>query len=267
MLEKHLSPMSTLLLITRDGAATIATLNRPDKRNALNVALLEALREAVATTEKDTSQRIFVLRGAGPVFSSGLDLEEAANVAIADASAELIRRVLEALSTTRLVTIAAVQGAAIAGGAGLMSACDFAVATIDAKFAYPELRRGIMPALIATFLRRQVRERDARELLLLGKMFDARHALAIGLVNRVVADAPALETEVRSLISSLLQGAPEAMAETKRLLRELWPVPMAADLERGHARHLSARNSGEAREGIAAFNEKRAPNWVPSDGR
>jgi methylglutaconyl-CoA hydratase len=255
--------MSKLLLITRDGAVTTVTLNRPEKRNALNVALLEALCEAVARAESDTLQRILVLRGAGPVFSSGLDLHEAADAAIADVSAGLIRRALEALSTTRLVTIAAVQGAALAGGAGLMSACDFAVATVDAKFAYPELRRGIMPALIMTFLRRQVRERDARELLLLGKMFDARHAHAIGLVNRIVTDLPALETEVRSLISSLLQGAPEAMVETKKLLRELWPVSIAADLERGQAHHLSTRNSGEAREGIAAFNEKRAPNWAP----
>jgi enoyl-CoA hydratase/carnithine racemase len=144
-----------------------------------------------------------------------------------------------------------------------MSACDFAVATADAKFGYPELRRGIVPALIMTFLRRQVRERDARELLLLGKLFDARHAHSIGLVNRVAADVAGLETEVRLIISSILQGAPNAMSETKRLLADLWPVPIASDLERAHARHVATRNSNEAREGIAAFNEKRAPNWTP----
>jgi methylglutaconyl-CoA hydratase len=259
--------MSNPILITRDGAVTTVTLNRPEKRNALNVALLEALCEAVAETENDSSQRILVLRGSGPVFCSGLDLQEAADATIADASAEQIGRALEALSTTRLATIAMVHGAAIAGGAGLMSACDFAVATVAARFAYPELRRGIVPALIMTFLRRQVREREARELLLLGKPFDARHAHAIGLLNGIVADAAALETEVRSLISSLLQGAPAAMAETKRLLGDLWPVSIAADLERAHAHHLSARGSAEAREGIAAFNEKRAPNWAPGDGR
>jgi methylglutaconyl-CoA hydratase len=258
--------MPNVLLTTREGAVTTATLNRPDKRNALNVALLETLCATVLAAENDSSQRILVLRGAGTVFCSGLDLLEAADPAVADASAELIGRALKIVSTTRLVTIAAVQGAAIAGGAGLMSACDFTVATADAKFGYPEIRRGIVPALIMTFLRRQVREREARELLLLGKLIDARHAHAIGLLNRVAADVSALETEVRSLISSLLQGAPVAAAETKKLLRDLWPASIEDDLERAHAEHLSARGAAEAREGIAAFNEKRAPNWAPKSG-
>jgi len=144
-----------------------------------------------------------------------------------------------------------------------MSACDFAVATRDAKFGFPEVRRGLVPALIMTFLRRQLRERDARELLLLGKLFDATQAHAIGLLNRVVADEPALATEVQSLVSSLLQGAPDAIAETKKLFAELWPVPVTTDLDHAHAYHLSARNSAEAKEGVAAFLEKRPPKWAP----
>jgi methylglutaconyl-CoA hydratase len=255
--------MSSLVLTKREGAVTTATLNRPEKRNALNVVLLEQLCGAVTAAESDASQRVFVLRGAGAVFSSGMDLIEAADPQVAAASADLIGRTLGVLAATRLVTIAAVQGAAVAGGAGLMSACDFAVATADAKFGYPEIRRGIVPALIMTFLRRQMRERDARELLLLGKLIDAKHAHAIGLINRIAADDAALDTEVLSLISSILQGAPEATAETKKLLAALWPGSVAGDLERAHERHLAARNSSEAREGIAAFNEKRAPNWAP----
>ena len=255
--------MSSLVLITREGPVTTATLNRPEKRNALNVPMLEELCAAVAAAENEASQRVFVLRGAGAVFCSGLDLNEAADPNVADASAELIGRSLRALSTTRLITIAVVQGAAIAGGAGLATACDFVAATADAKFGYPEIRRGIVPALIMTFLRRQVRERDARELLLLAKLFDAKHAHAIGLVNRLAADAAALETEVRSMISSILQGAPDAAMETKKLLAELWPVPITADLDRARTHHVEGRNSAEAREGIAAFNEKRAPNWAP----
>ena len=151
----------------------------------------------------------------------------------------------------------------MAGGAGLMSACDFVVATRDAKFGYPELRRGLVPALIMTFLRRQLRERDARELLLLGKLVSAEHALAIGLVNRLVADEAALATELQSLVGSLLQGAPEAQADTKKLLRELWPSPVATELARARAHHLAARNSAEAKEGIAAFHAKRPPHWAP----
>jgi methylglutaconyl-CoA hydratase len=142
-----------------------------------------------------------------------------------------------------------------------MSACDFALATRDAKFGFPEVRRGIVPALIMTFLRRQLRERDARELLLLGKLCDAEHAHAIGLLNRVVADEAALDTEVQVIVSSILSGGPEAVSETKRLLLGLWPSPLPQDLQTAHAFHLSARNSAEAHEGVAAFNEKRAPKW------
>ncbi len=255
--------MNAFVLTERAGAVTTLTLNRPDKRNALNVGLLEQLCAGVAAAESDATQRILILRGAGPVFCSGLDLGEAGNPDFAHRSAALVGQALLALATTRLITIARVHGAAIAGGAGLMTACDFAVATRDAKFGYPEVRRGLVPALIMTFLRRQLRERDAREILLLGKIFEAGHAQAIGLINRVVADEAALDLEVQSLVSSLLQGAPQAQAETKRALSELWPATLPADLERAHAYHLSARNSAEAKEGIAAFNEKRPPGWAP----
>lgn len=255
--------MPSVLLTSTDGPVSTLTLNRPDKRNALNTELLAQLIAAIAAAEANAAQRILVLRGAGPVFCAGLDLDEAAQPDRAHASADLVAQALRSLSATRLITIAAVQGAAIAGGAGLMSACDFAVATHDAKFGYPEVRRGLVPALIMTFLRRQLRERDARELLLLGKMFDATHAHAIGLVNRVVADETALATEVHSLVSSLLQGGPEAVAETKKLLGELWPASVQSDLNRALALHLGARNSTEAQEGIAAFHEKRPPHWAP----
>lgn len=255
--------MTSLVLSARAGAVTTVTLNRPAKRNALNVELLEALCAAIATAENDAAQRILILRGAGPVFCSGLDLAEATQPAAAHSSAELVSRALHALSSTRLITIAAVHGAAIAGGAGLMSACDFAVATRDAQFGYPEVRRGLVPALIMTFLRRQLRERDARELLLRGELFDATHAHAIGLLNRVAADETALELEVNAIANSVLQGAPEAVTETKRLLAALWPVSVSDDLQRAHALHLSARGSTEAQEGIAAFREKRRPHWAP----
>jgi methylglutaconyl-CoA hydratase len=253
----------TAIVCSSTGPVTNVTLNRPEKRNALDVALLEQLCAAIAASEDDPAQRILVLRGSGPVFCSGLDLVEAGQPHFAAQSAELVARALRGLAGTRLVTIAAVHGAAMAGGAGLMSACDFAIATAEAKFGYPEVRRGIVPALIMTFLRRQLHERDARELLLLGKPIDAEHAHRIRLLDRVVADAAALELEVRSIVSSLLQAAPAALAETKRLLAELWPSAIATDLERAHAHHLAARNSAEAKEGIAAFNEKRSPNWAP----
>src|SRR4051812_16113033 len=248
--------MSSTIIVSHAGPITSVTLNRPDKRNALNVELLQQVCAAVAGAEADTTQRVLVLRGAGPVFCAGLDLTEASQPERAHLSAELIGRTLRALATTRLVTIAAVHGAAIAGGAGLINACDFAIATRDAKFGYPEVRRGLVPALIMTFLRRQLRERDARELLLLGKLIDGARAESIGLINQVVADEKALTLEIRTIISSLRQGGPEALSDTKKLLLELWPMPMNTDLDRAHAYHLSARKSEEALEGIAAFKEK-----------
>ncbi|MCF7687931.1 MAG: enoyl-CoA hydratase/isomerase family protein [Cephaloticoccus sp.] len=251
------------LLVATAGPVTTLTLNRPDKRNALNIELLEALVAAVETADADASQRVLVLKGAGTVFCSGLDLAEAQIEERAHRSADLVARGLAVMSHSRLVTIAAVQGAAIAGGAGLMSACDFTVATRSAKFGYPEVRRGLVAGLIMTFLRRQLRERDIRELLILGKPFDAAHAHAIGLLNRVVADEAGLELEVQALIASILQGAPGAIAHTKQLLADLWPQTVQHDVDHALAFHLQARNSAEARDGIAAFHAKRAPPWAP----
>ncbi len=255
--------MNPFILTAQSGPVTTLTLNRADKRNALNLELLQQLNAAIAAAGNDPAQRILILRGAGAVFCAGLDLSEASQPEIAHRSAELVGQVLCALATTRLITIARVQGAALAGGAGLMSACDFVVATRDARFGYPEVRRGLVPALVMTFLRRQLRERDAREILLLGELFDATRAQAIGLINRVVADEAALDIEVLSLVRSLRQGAPVALAETKRLWAELSRPPVSADLELAQAFHLAARNSTEVKEGIAAFNEKRPPNWAP----
>ena len=249
-----------LILVSTDGPVTTVALNRPAKRNALSSELLTELVAAVTAAERDKSQRILILRGEGPAFCAGLDLAETAPDR-AHHSAELIAAALRALSTTRLVTIAAVHGAAIAGGAGLMTACDLAVAAKDTQIGYPETRRGLVAALVMTFLRRQLRERDARELLLTGELIDAARALAIGLVNRVVSERELLP-EARRYADAVLRGGPEAVANTKRLLAELWPVSVQADLDRALAFHLEARQSPEAAEGVAAFREKRPPKWT-----
>ncbi len=251
---------TSVILVSVDGPVTTLALNRPDKRNALNLELLEQLVAAVAAAENNPAQRVLILRGEGPAFCAGLDLAEAANPEHAHRSATLIAQALRALSATRLVTIAAVHGAAIAGGAGLMSACDFAVAAEGTKLGYPEPRRGLVAGLVMTVLRRQLRERDARELLLTGELIDATRAQTIGLVNRVVP-ASELLNAAREYAAAVLHGGPEAVANTKKLFAELWHRPVQADLERALAFHLEARNSPEAKEGIAAFHEKRPPKW------
>jgi len=255
--------MNSFVLISVDGPTTTVTLNRPDKRNALCVELLEGLCAAAAAAEADPAQRVLVLCGAGPVFCAGLDLAEAAQPERAHRSAELIAQSLVALSETRLVTIAVAHGAAIAGGAGLVSACDFAVATADTKLGYPEPRRGLVAGLVMTFLRRQLRERDARELLLGGELIASERARELGLLNRVAPDRDAAIAVARAFANSVLEGSPQAIANTKRLFAELAPRSVRADLDHALAFHLQARGSPEAQEGIAAFREKRPPRWAP----
>ncbi len=262
-----MSAVAKLVLTEPDGRdTTILMLNRPDKRNALSIELLEQLIAAVAATEKDPVQRILLIRGAGPAFCAGLDLEEAADASRGHRSAELVAQALLAVSVSRLVTIAVVHGAAIAGGAGLMSACDLAVAAADTRIGYPEPRRGLVAGLVMTFLRRQVRERDAREILLMGEIFSAERAREFGLINRVVPTADAALDEARKMAEAVRQGAPTAVSRTKELLGELWHRPVRDDLECALKAHLEARGSIEAAEGIAAYREKRPPKWPLAAG-
>src|SRR5256885_1294749 len=178
--------MAVVLVEKQSPQITVLTLNRPERRNSLTLELLSELIAAVNTAAKDSSQRVLILRGAGAAFCTGLDLKEAADQTKAQATAEMVAETLITLAETRLVTIAAVHGAAVAGGAGIMSACDFVVAAEKTKIGYPEVRRGLVAGLVMTFLRRQVRERHLRELVLGGKLIDPARAKEIGLVNRAV---------------------------------------------------------------------------------
>ena len=237
-------------------------LNRPERRNALTLELLNELNAAIKVASEQPQERVLILRGAGAAFCTGLDLKEAADRTKAHATAEMVAKTLITLSQTRLITIAAVHGAAVAGGAGIMSACDFVIAVEGTKIGYPEVRRGLVAGLVMTFLRRQVGERNMRELLLGSEFIDANRAKEIGLVNRVVARND-LINEAQKVADSVLQGAPGALARTKRLIDELWWRSVKDDVDLALKYHLQARESSEAREGIAAFNEKRKPNWVP----
>jgi len=241
---------------------TVVTLNRPGKRNALNAALMEACSTTFEALARDQTQRVIILRGEGAAFCAGLDLEEVFTASSPEKTARLVARLLRAVYQVPQVTIAAVHGAAIAGGAGLMSACDMVVATQDTRIGYPEVKRGLVAALVMTLLRRQVLERDARELLLLGDVISAERAREMRLVNRVVAKGE-LAQETLALARKVLLGAPVAIANTKKVLDELCPASFDQELDQALLHHLSGRASSEAGEGIAAFLEKRAPNWQP----
>jgi len=244
---------------------TVVSLNRPDKRNALNSGLIDALCRTVTELEADHLQRVVVLKGEGPAFCAGLDLHEAAEPSSTGRTARGVERLLRTIRGSTLVSVAAVHGTAAAGGAGLVSACDFAVAADDARIGYPEVHRGLVPALVMTFLLRQVGDRKAREMVLLGEMIEASQALALGLVNRVVPRAEYLETAIL-LAERILQGAPGAIVHTKRALAELAGINLDEDLARAQKYHLAARSSAEAREGVAAFLEKRPPRWDQKRG-
>src|SRR5438477_5632925 len=252
--------MPVVLIERQTPQITLVTLNRPERRNALTIELRPEILAAIKRAAAEMHERILILRGAGAAFCTGLDLK-AATPQNAHATAEMVAKALLALSQTRLVTIAAVHGAAVAGGAGIMSACDFVVAAERTKIGYPEVRRGLVAGLVMTFLRRQVGERNMRELLFSGELIDAPSAKEIGLVNRVVAPEDVMN-EAKKFAASVLQGAPGALAQTKRLVEELWWHSVKGDVDLALKYHMHARESDEAREGIAAFNEKRKPNWM-----
>ena len=252
--------MSVVLIEKQTPQITVLTLNRPDRRNALSLQLLTELSAAIRMASDEPQERVLILRGAGAAFCTGLDLKEAADQTKAHATADMVAKTLIALSETRLITIAAVHGAAVAGGAGIMSACDYVVAAERTKFGYPETRRGLVAGLVLTFLRRQLRERDIRELLLGAELIGADRALQMGLINRVVPAHDVMK-EAQAFANSVLQGAPNAVMQTKRLIEELWSTSVKHDVELALKHHMQARESAEAREGIAAFNEKRPPKW------
>jgi len=252
--------MPVVLIERQTPQITLVTLNRPERRNALTIELLTELVAAIKVASDEAHERILILRGAGAAFCTGLDLK-AATPENAHATAEMVAKALLALSQTRLVTIAAVHGAAVAGGAGIMSACDFVVAAEGTKIGYPEVRRGLVAGLVMTFLRRQIGERNMRELLLGSELIDAERAKEIGLVNRVVSQEN-LMSEAQKFADSVLQGAPEGLTQTKRLIEELWWCSVKKDIDLALKYHMQARESSEAREGIAAFNEKRPPDWA-----
>jgi methylglutaconyl-CoA hydratase len=245
----------------RPGVRVIA-LNRPDKRNALNMPLLEVFCDAMEAANDDDSVRVIILTGRGTVFCAGLDLAEARDPDLADRSGALVARALKAITESKKVTIAAVRGAAIAGGAGFMLGCDLAVVSSDFRTGFTEVRRGLVAGLVMTFLRRKVPEQMARELLLLGDLIGAERARELALVNRVTSPEGVMD-EALALAAIALKGAPGAIAKTKALYDALYHVPVAEHIAYAQDHHKDMRRTEEAREGLAAFAEKRPPAWDP----
>ena len=257
-------PYSTLQLAYDAGIATI-TFNRADKRNAISFELLNELLAAFDEVEASPAQ-ILVLTGAGKAFCAGLDLEELKSLlgktpAENLADSERIARVFRRLYDFPKSTIAAVNGAAIAGGTGLATMCDFTLAVPEAKFGYTEVRIGFIPAVVSSILVWQVGHKIARDLLLSGRIFDAVEAHRLGLVNEVV-EAVQLLPRVRELAASLLENSPASMRATKALVNSFIGKELDRQFADSIAQNAQARTTADFREGVSSFLEKRKPKWT-----
>jgi methylglutaconyl-CoA hydratase len=244
--------------------ATI-TMNRPEKRNALSRAMIEELTKSYQQAIADSEVRCIILTGHGPAFCAGMDLDElrdtltATNETIWE-DAHRLSKLYQVIYECEKPTIAVVNGVAVAGGAGLVSVCDLAVALPGARFGYPEVRRGLVAAMVLPHLLRHVGERAARWLLLTGELLDAEDAVKLGLVNQVVPPEQ-LSTCVAKLCESLISGGPKALATTKQLLRACSRQTMSVEeLARASA---EPRLTDECQAGLRAFFEKTPPPWAP----
>jgi enoyl-CoA hydratase/carnithine racemase len=233
-----------VLLVENRGAVRILTMNRPEKRNALNSELTQGLLDALNAADRDEAVGAIVLTGAGPGFCAGADLSEFKGLQDAQAAerrAELTMQLHLAFSRISKPIVSAINGAAMGGGAGLAIAGDLAVMAESAKLGYPEAKHGIVAAIVMANLVRQVGRKAAFELVALGEPIDAAHALEIGMVNRVTKEDEFLTVAV-SLAEKLAAVARPAMAETKRLFHEVADLPLQAALERGRDTNRRMRN-------------------------
>jgi methylglutaconyl-CoA hydratase len=255
---------STLALSFDSGIATL-TLNRPDKRNAVSYELIDELTSALEEV-KTAPARVLIVTGAGKAFCSGMDLDNLKSLIgrTPEQSLEDSRTMVglfRSLYEFPKPTIAAVNGAAIAGGTGLALLCDFTLAVPEAKFGYTEVRIGFVPAIVSTFLLRQVGEKIARDLLLTGRIFDAEEALRLGLLTQIVP-ADKLMDRVRELAAQLMENSPASLAHTKRLLTDHARQDLDLQIEAAIRENAAIRATPDFREGVTAFLEKRKPKWT-----
>jgi len=248
--------------VIRDGAVATVTLSRPDRRNALDPALLAALTETFGALGTDPTVRVVVLRGAGPAFCAGADLDWMAasrelsreeNVA----DAERMAAAFEAIDACPKAVVARVHGAAFGGGAGLVACADVAIAAEGTTFAFSEVRLGLMPATISPYILRAIGPGATRALFTTGRRFDAEEALRLGLVHQVASEN-GLDSATAEVVHSLLAAGPEAVTACKRLVREATSEWTLGDLPE---RIALARTGAEGREGVTAFLERRSPSW------
>ena len=251
---------------TADGVVFI-TINRPAKKNAFDAATVAALHEAFETLHGADRVRVVFLRGAGGTFSAGADLgwmRDAAEWSEGDNRDDAmgLARMLKALHDVPALTVALVEGSAMGGGAGIVAACDMAVAVEGSRFAFSEVKLGLIPATIAPYVIEAIGARRARQLFLTANVFDADYAAHVGLIDMVLPEG-SVDEFISMLSDSLTANAPGAMGEAKRLVRDVAGHKIDNGLMEDTAKRIArARVSEEGQEGVRAFLDKRAPSWA-----
>ena len=253
--------------VFRAGVAVV-TLNRPDRHNAFNSLVIAELTEVFDTLSHETLIRMVILRGAGKSFSAGADLDwmkRAAEYTQHENEEDAVKlaAMLRKLHDLPQVTLALVQGAAMGGGAGLVAACDVAIAMSSAKFRFSEVRLGLTPATISPFVIKSIGPRWAKALFVTGESFDAAYAEKMGLVHYTAKDEEemlALEEHIASLVFA---AAPGAVSDSKKLVDDMSGKEIDDGIGKETAKRIAARRaSDEGREGLTAFLEKRKPDWA-----
>lgn len=256
----------TLILETDDRGVARLTLNRPEAHNALSAAMLEELPEAVRALDEDENVRVVVLTGAGESFCAGADLRWMQEVRRLERSRRIaesgkIARVLAALDGLSKPMVGRINGQAYGGGIGFISVCDVAIAVRGARFGLTEVRLGLIPANVGPYVVKRLGDAGAREIFFNAKLFDADEALRLGLVSQV-AEAATLDDAVEREVSLFLKCGPRAVAAAKALVRHIARHGPADSIDYAIERFAEIWEDEESREGIAAFFEKRKPNWT-----
>jgi len=250
--------------MNKHGVACVR-LNRPEVHNALNDVVIQELHDAFDMLGRHKDVRVIVLTGAGKSFSAGADLtwmQRAAARSEEENQADAVRlaHMFDILNTCPKPVLGLVNGAALGGGVGLAACCDIVVAATGAVFGLTEVRLGLIPATISPYVTARIGATQARRFMLTAERFDATTAKAIGLVHEVADD---IDAAARPILDALLASGPEAMADTKRLIRDVAGRPLTGELRTLTAERIAARRaSDEGREGMAAFLDKRKPNWI-----
>jgi len=247
-----------------EGEIATLTFNRPEKRNAISAQMLDELYACLDETERDSS-RVLIITALGKAFCAGMDLESLQKLSKQSPQENLedsrrMAGLFYRIYAFPKPVIAAVNGAAVAGGCGIATVADFTLAAPEAKFGYTEAKIGFIPALVSAYLRRQVGEKYTRDLLLSGRIIGAPEALRMGLVTEIVP-AGRLSARARELANSLLSASPASIARTKKLLLQFDEAALKSEIEQGIRENAEIRTTPDFREGLAAFLEKRAPKW------